>query len=187
VCDNTYAESRPDQNHIYYADSFYSRLGMVCWSNIAISSTLQVYFFGMLFTIAFISFPDRFGRKTSLTMYIPFLVLAFNILTFSKSHNLMMVGFFILGVMKTKNSTCILFSMENCLTKDTSKALAFIFTIDSSSPLVYCFFVLCISKNTYYLFYFINAVGITAIILFLLFVKESPKWYILKGRNEDAI
>ena len=99
----------------------------------------------------------------------------------------MIIGFFIFGICKSRNMMTILFNMENCPSQGAPKSLALIFSVDSSSPLYYCLFVLVISKNTYNLFYFINALGITAFITFALVIKESPKWLILKGRNKEAV
>ena len=75
ICSHPEVEHRPDVHDPSYLDGFYSRMDMICWTNYQISSMVQPYFIGLAGTILMLSVPDKIGRKLSLQLICPFLII----------------------------------------------------------------------------------------------------------------
>ena len=73
---------------------------------------ISLYYIGYGVGIIFFPAPDRYGRKGSMNMFLPFFILSGCFIIYSKNLLMIKIGFFVFGMTHIKNTTSYMHAFE---------------------------------------------------------------------------
>ena len=80
---------------------------MVCWSKEEIAFIVQMFFVGVAMTLVFLPLPDKYGRKKSLCLIAPFLVISMSMVVYGQNSWIKALGYLINGAARGRYSICL--------------------------------------------------------------------------------
>lgn len=117
---------------------------------------------------------------------IPLNIVSYNLAYQSRSYNLRCLGFLITGLMKVKMNPCMLILREIVETKHSSISLTFFWMFVATTIMVFCFYIVYISKNAIWYLHFINGISIICAIVIYAISVDRPLTAIRNGNEEDG-
>jgi len=153
-----------------------------------ISGIVSWYFVGFGLGVVFFFFPDHFGRKKSLNIFLIAQVFAVYLTIFSKEVSAIKIGFFLQGVFHMKTTITYVHCIE--LMDEASKMTASmcINAFDSGSLMVSCIVFYYWNNNVDDFLRLMYFVGCAAIVLYMLVIPESPRWQFMSDcRSKEGI
>lgn len=182
-------EYYPNTMNSDYFNNWYVQMNLICWAR----GTVMI---GLLFTVERISegvvglmcmgITDRLGRRKSALIFIAIALLSQTIIIFCPWYWARMFGFILFAIGNMKNSVCYVWIFEMMETKHKSSACTLINALDSSTMIFFGLYVLFISTNWKWIEIFMYCVGWLSFFSILINLPESPKWFLINGRNAEA-
>ncbi|TKR86895.1 hypothetical protein L596_011395 [Steinernema carpocapsae] len=157
---------------------------LVCEDSLAVKNSISIQMFGMMLGAAVLGqLSDRYGRKKVLTMSIAGVMVSMAASYFSRSlFEFNVTRFLTMFFSGGQASSQITFLMEVV----PKKHRVWIMTVLSTSPNYIVLAGLAyVGEDWRNLSLYISTAAAATIVL-LLFVYESPRWFIQKGRLEEA-
>lgn len=109
------------------------------------------------------------------------------IIIFVPNYYVRLVAFTLMGVCQLKNSVSYVWMFDLLETKHKSIACGILNAFDNMTLGLTAVYYMFISRNWIYLQFFMSSVAFLCTLAVLIFVPESPKWHLIKGRKDEAI
>jgi MFS family permease len=129
---------------------------------------------------------EQVGRKKTIVIGQVFQCIASAVMLLSKSYYMRLACCILLGMGRLNNGQCYTFGFEIVSKKYKSLVCSVINTWDSSYLMVFNLYWMFVSKNWYYFFVVHSTFSFLLLIVFVLFVPESPKHLLLQGKIDSA-
>jgi MFS family permease len=142
-------------------------------------STASVYFLGFAIGILLFFLPDRYGRKNTMLIISGPFIAAYFILTYIPQRELKALAFGIQGFLHIKTSLAYTHCQEFLCSRHKTISPTVITMFDSGSLLIFSFYLLLVSKNTYYIQTYYFWLGIVAFVIYIIWIPESPVYLFL--------
>ena len=97
-----------------------------------------------------------------------------------------MLAFFGMGLSQIKNSVSYVWASECVPLPQKSLSFTIINLIDALPMAVLCLYFLFISKDWYYINFYVTLTGYVAL-MFAFICPESPRWLLVNGKSKEAI
>ena len=121
---------------------------MTCWSNADIAFMGQFFFIGLTIGLVNISFPERFGRKKVLVLFLgPITMIGFSLCLYLNSYICMCIGYMFLGFSKGKTTICLLYANEQIQSHQAPYASSIIYFLDSGCTALFCLWMLLVNRD----------------------------------------
>ena len=115
-----------------------------------------------------------------MTLALIFNAYGIYIATYSPSPIMKSIGFFLMGFFHHKISLSFCYATELCADKDKAMVSTFIQFIDSGMILIAALIFYFIDNNTQTLLSALFVIGTIGVVIFLLFIPESPRYIFMK-------
>jgi hypothetical protein len=109
------------------------------------------------------------------------------IIIFVPNYYVRLVAFTLMGVCQLKNSVSYVWMFDLLETRHKSIACGILNAFDNMTLGLTAVYYMFISRNWIYLQFFMSSVAFLCTLAVLIFVPESPKWHLIKGRKDEAI
>jgi MFS family permease len=151
----------------------------MCLDAKTISSTNSWFFIGFIFGIFFLTFPDKYGRKGTMNIIMPLFVVSCYFTVFSQTLFGKSLGYFLQGLfhIKVMNSYTHMFDLID--EKSKSFAATTINCLDSATLVITGLTYSFLTRDATWFIETVFYVSLVGVILYLLFIPESPRWLLL--------
>ena len=130
--------------------------------------------------------PESIGRKNSVMLSAFLSLIAQTTIICCQNLAVRTVCFSLMGFSQIKNSVSYVWLAECVPMSERSQAYTYINIFDAIPMAVFCFYVSYIQKD--WLGINLIATGLSYIAFIMaFFCPESPRWYLVNGRREEAI
>ena len=123
--------------------------------------------------------PERIGRKKTIVITQFFSTVFQFICLFNSNYWIRLVSFAFIGMLLIKNGVCYTYAFELVPQKSRPLVNSAINCFDTSTLMCICFYVLFINKYYMYSMELYVILGMIAWVILVLFVPESPKWFMI--------
>lgn len=161
-------------------------MNLICEDRNKVSLMTAFYFIGFGVGIFLFPLPDKFGRFKVLGVSMFGYIIAIACLLWIPTITVRSVCLFLIGFFHLKNSQAYVICFE-CVEDRHKPAVSTAINAFDGSTLIFLgtYFIFIKDWFPYQLFMFV--VQCISLVLFFLFVQESPKWLLIQGRKADAI
>ena len=140
----------------------------------------QAYFIGMNLGFLNTYLAHALGRKKLIFLVLqPLGILGFTLCLSIKNYWCLWVGFFLMGVSKSKQSTSMNYGTEQMHSSRSVYNTITYMVIEITSQSVLCLYLLFVSRDAIAYLWFWNIVGIISTILAIFYLNETPQWFIM--------
>lgn len=161
-------------------------MDLICEIPQAYNSIGSFYFFGYAIGIIFFFLPDLLGRRKTMCIFYPLNILSCYIAIYSGTIFWKKVGFFLIGLFHVKLSLSQTYALELMPFGSKNIAITVMLAFDASNLMLACLILKYVTVNMESVLTMYFYMTIVALILFLAFIPESPKWlFMKKGRNNQ--
>ena len=177
-----------DTTYINYFNNWYIQMNLMCTASavVGLIYTMERITEGIWgFTTAGVT--DLYGRRKSTLVLLGLNLIAQTIIIFCPSYSMRMLGFIIYGIGNTKNSVCYIWLCELMETRHKSSACSVLNTFNSATIAIFGLYVLFISRDWFYIIFFMYLLGVISWFIILLMIPEAPRWLLINGRTKDAL
>ena len=98
-----------------------------------------------------------------------------------------MFSFALMGLLQLKNSVCYTWLFGLIHSKNKQSVCSFLNAYDTLTTSVTCIYFVYVSKEWFYLYFFMTVLGTFSFLVTILVVPEAPRWLLVNGKLEDAI
>mmetsp|Transcript_12808 Transcript_12808/g.21674 ORF Transcript_12808/g.21674 Transcript_12808/m.21674 type:complete len:203 (-) Transcript_12808:1054-1662(-) len=159
----------------------------MCHDRKQIQAVISSYFIGFSLGIILLNMPEVLGRKKTMSILMALYLFFSQLTIYSPSLVWKAVGFFMQGFLHLKITLSYTHIFE--LIDDRSKQLCAttMNAFDASTLFTIGFCLKFVESDVVVVVETMNAIGSLAIILYLLFVPESPRWLMVNQRSKESI
>ena len=132
--------------------------------------------------------PNEFGRKPAIIVSLIGQIIGGCLIVWGTTINQKSLGFLFEGVFHLKNPISYLHCTELLPSEHMEMAVTLMQFFDTSSIVISCFFFLYVDNYSNHFLMYIHILGVTASILFMLFIPESPRHLFMKDpKSKEGI
>ena len=175
-----------DTSYEYYLQNWFLEMDLVCMPATTIGFMITAYYIGFAIGGLFFAIPDKYGRQISIVFGLTVAIIGQALMLYWPNYWVRMACFFILGLSQIKNSVSYVWLTECVPLPYKSTAIIAISLVDAVPMGVTCFYFMYISKDWFYLSFFMLMLSVAATLLAFV-CPESPRWLLVNGRRTEAI
>ena len=159
--------------------NWYVTMDLVCVDPQAYNGVASYFFVGYLVGVILFWMPDRLGRRATISILLPNVLLSCACAIFGDTMFIKSVGYFFLGFFHMKISLSFTYAIELVPNNYKSTMTTIIAAGDAASPLLSGFYFKSIELNTANVLKMHFITCLVGSILFAFFIPESPRWLFL--------
>lgn len=166
-----------------YFENWWMTYDLICEDQAKIKEVVGFQFLGFIFGLPFIIMPDQIGRKKSMIVALAVSVPSVMWVSYSSDFWSKKWAYFLFGMFHMKITLAYTHIME--MTDNSNKIFANtgIAVFDSLTVAFGYVFLISVNSSVKLLVNMFNVMGIVGIVLFLIFIPESPRWLLLRDPN----
>ena len=181
-----FVEYEADKEALGYLDAWEIEMDLMCVERSQVSFMTSCYFIGFGAGIILFPLPVLYGRRKALMLSMAGYLVAITMLLFIPTIAMRSISLFMIGFFHLKNSSSYVLCFEVMQDKDKATSSTAINAFDGATLIFLgTYFIFIKDWFPYQLVMYV--LQILSFIGFIVFITESPKWLLLKGRNLEAI
>ena len=161
-------------------------MDLLCVSKAKISLMITVYYICFAAGGAMYTLPETIGRKRSVMLSAFLSLIAQTTILCCEKLIVRTLCFALMGLAQIKNSVSYVWLAECVPMSQRAQAYTYINIFDAIPMAVFCIYVSFIQKDWYGINLIATGLSYIAFIL-AFFCPESPRWYLVNGKREEAI
>ena len=168
-----------------FLENWYVTMDLVCENPLTYLPMASYYFFGFGLGVVFFFTPDYLGRKKTIILFNSGYFFSVYILAYDQRVEMKKLGYFIQGLCHLKISTSYTHALE--LVPESYKSMVFtlILSFDATSILIASIFFKYVDPNETRLLEYHFYGGCASLVLYILFIPESPRWLFQKEGSKS--
>mmetsp|Transcript_2873 Transcript_2873/g.4466 ORF Transcript_2873/g.4466 Transcript_2873/m.4466 type:complete len:217 (+) Transcript_2873:702-1352(+) len=163
-------------------------MDMTCWAESKVSSVIALFFIGWAISSLFIWFPDRVGRVRTMKIFcIPAAVIIMTCFIFFNGYTARRFLYMALGFNRIKMNLSVVTAIDHLQAKNKALAITFVYGLEGATVGLMCLYFQFVGRDAFSYLNYVNVIYFLTLLTTYFLTMESPKWLLLKSRQEEAI